>query len=460
MVQQTHVTPPRPTKPPEPNTPATNKNFFAPIAPTDDNSEPDWESDINDIDPPSKLLGDDPHSKAIVQLLKNHSLQARNKISSLRQYLRDEMERHSVESIDAFQWERKQRENAILKFREKNEKGIAERQAALMTIREEMAKDIAATRDATNELSAKLGSGLDKLVDNQSIFQTSTNNTLATIASTVSTITQSTTDSVKAAMTDVTTLMAKEIGTIAETIARVEGDMAALRDIVTSVCTTEMGTPTVPPKPGPADIPIPSTGTSQGHNDDAHSAPTPAAPAEPDFELNGHFGSGLGRPAWAASACHRAILAERASGESLRLDSSASPFSNDCVGDNSGQQPPMEDDPRQTSQERPVYKAQYQNSLGYALATGYVKPTHHDEELSGGRITSPRNADHRRQTMMNKVNPLDIERLRDTHYHGGNDGFVPLTMTVVHRCGYTEVNTTDVITSYQTIVLVHEFVLG
>jgi hypothetical protein len=459
-VQQTHVTPPRPTKPPEPNNPATKGNFFAPIAPTDDNSEPDWESDIDDddIDPPPELQGDDPHSKAIVKLLKAHSIQARNKISSLRQYLRDEMERHSVDTMEAFQWEREQRERAIMSLREKNEKEIADRQAALMTIREEMAKDMAATRDANNELSATLGSGLDKLVENQSMFQTSTNGTLATIASTVSTITQSTTDSVAAAMTGVTTMMAREIGTIAETIARVEGDMAALRDIVTSARPTDMGTPTVPPEPGPTETPIPPT--KIGGTTETPSDPAPAAD-EPNFELNGNLGSGLGRPAWAASARHRAALAARASGETLRLDSSASPFSTAPAGDTSGQQPPRQDAHQNNDQgARQEHKAQYQNSLGYAIATGYVKPTHHDEESSGGRIISPRNADRRRQAMLNKVSPLDIERLGDIHYHGGVEGFVPLTMTVVHRCGYTEINTADVITSYQTIIHVHEFVLG
>ncbi len=92
------VTPTSPTKPPEPEGLATplKGNFFGALASNDDEtgsktSEPNWESDINDIKTPPER-GDDPHLKAIVKMLKDHGRKAKMKISSLRQYLCDEME--------------------------------------------------------------------------------------------------------------------------------------------------------------------------------------------------------------------------------------------------------------------------------------------------------------------------------------------------------------------------------
>jgi hypothetical protein len=279
-----HVTLNRPTKPPEPTTPAAllKNNFFAPIAPTNNdgskNSESDWESDIDDGDPPPELLGADPHSKAIVKMLQDHHREATSKILLLCRYLLNEMKGHSDETLQAFQWERGQRENALMSLWkqnkkeiaalwEKNEKEIADRQAVLMSIWEGIAKDIADTHRANKELLANLASikhlmdtnakknqsTFDKIAENQSIFQATTNGTLATTATTVSSITQFTTDSVEAAVTGDTTLMVKEIGNIADTIARVEGDMAILRNLVTLVRTTQVDAPTVPTETGPTE---------------------------------------------------------------------------------------------------------------------------------------------------------------------------------------------------------------
>jgi hypothetical protein len=61
--------------------------------------------------------------------------------------------------------------------------------------------------------------------------------------------------------------------------------------------------------------------------------------------------------------------------------------------------------------------------------------------------------------MANKVSLLDIAGLGDKCYHGGEEGYVPLTMNIVHRCSYTEINSSDVITSYQNIIHIHNFVL-
>jgi hypothetical protein len=42
-----------------------------------------------------------------------------------------------------------------------------------------------------------------------------------------------------------------------------------------------------------------------------------------------------------------------------------------------------------------------------------------EEESLGGEIISPRNADRRRQALVDKISPLDIARLGNVRYHGG-----------------------------------------
>ena len=74
----------------------------------------------------------------------------------------------------------------------------------------------------------------------------------------------------------------------------------------------------------------------------------------------------------------------------------------------------------------------------------------------GGAISSPRNLDRRRQAATARVSQFDIAALADAQYHGGSEGYCPLTPALIHRCGYTAINTVDVISSYNEIVLVHE----
>jgi hypothetical protein len=521
---------------------------------------------------------------------------------------------------------REQNEKEITVLREKNEKEIADRQAALMSIREGIAKDIANTHRANNKLLANLASikhlidtnakknqsTFDKIVENQSIFQATTNGTLATIATRVSSITQSTTDSVEAAVMGVTKLMVKEIGNIADTIARVEGDMAILRNLVTLVQTTQVDAPTVPTKTGPtecsdnngvppnlppgtgllslqdvldsedappslshglaslslqeriqilddADVqphnamrgpspgfwslqdqmnardnlddadgrphnathgpspgfwslqerrhandatygwstpemgptsddtgacaahqapsalrgqlkspsdpsgffgsrlginnptrapkpgtPIPTDGSTDWNGGVASSASAPTVDV-PDFELNEHFGSGFGQPdasrdAWAASARQRKSLAATSSGATPQMDSHRP------IGITVGDHHSMKNGLRQDNQApaQPSW-GQYQNSRGYDMASGYTRPYHPDEELAGGCISSPCRADCKRQAMEDRVSPLDIAGLGDKQYHGGDGGYVPLTMHLVHQCGYTKLNSSDII---------------
>jgi hypothetical protein len=58
-----------------------------------------------------------------------------------------------------------------------------------------------------------------------------------------------------------------------------------------------------------------------------------------------------------------------------------------------------------------------------------------------------------------KISPLDVVQLENAQYHGGTKGYEPLTMSVVHHCGYTEINLNCVILSYNEIINLHDYVL-
>jgi hypothetical protein len=59
-----------------------------------------------------------------------------------------------------------------------------------------------------------------------------------------------------------------------------------------------------------------------------------------------------------------------------------------------------------------------------------------------------------------KISPMDIVRLGNARYHGGPHGYNPLTMIIVHNCGFTELNTDNIIMSYNEIVYFHTEVLA
>ena len=77
----------------------------------------------------------------------------------------------------------------------------------------------------------------------------------------------------------------------------------------------------------------------------------------------------------------------------------------------------------------------------------------------GGAISSPRHLDRRRQAANARVSQFDIAALADVKYHGGGDGYYPLTPAIIHNCGYTAINTVNVISSYNEMILVHESVM-
>jgi hypothetical protein len=78
-----------------------------------------------------------------------------------------------------------------------------------------------------------------------------------------------------------------------------------------------------------------------------------------------------------------------------------------------------------------------------------------DDDSLGGMIVSPRNADCRRQALAQKISPFDVARLGNIRYHGGTNGYNPLTESIIHRCGYTEIHSSDVLLAYNDIIEVH-----
>jgi hypothetical protein len=77
----------------------------------------------------------------------------------------------------------------------------------------------------------------------------------------------------------------------------------------------------------------------------------------------------------------------------------------------------------------------------------------------GGSISSPRNIDRRCQAATARVSQFDIAALANAKYHGGDEGYYLLTPAIIHKCGFTAINTVDVISSYNEIILVHESML-
>ena len=82
-----------------------------------------------------------------------------------------------------------------------------------------------------------------------------------------------------------------------------------------------------------------------------------------------------------------------------------------------------------------------------------------DNATLGGSISSPRHIDRRRQAANARVSHFDIAALMNIKYHSGGDGYYPLTPAIIHNCGYTAINSVDVISSYNKIILVHESVM-
>ena len=79
--------------------------------------------------------------------------------------------------------------------------------------------------------------------------------------------------------------------------------------------------------------------------------------------------------------------------------------------------------------------------------------------MTPGQIVSPRHVDRRKAATSDCISPQDIAGLATKNYHGGELGFTTLDCRIIHACGYTEINTTDVIGSYNDIILVYEHIV-
>jgi hypothetical protein len=82
-----------------------------------------------------------------------------------------------------------------------------------------------------------------------------------------------------------------------------------------------------------------------------------------------------------------------------------------------------------------------------------------DDASLAGHTISPRNANRWHQALSKKISLLDVAQLENAFYHSGTKGYEPLTMSIVHHCGYTEINTNCVILSYNDIIHLHDHVL-
>jgi hypothetical protein len=74
----------------------------------------------------------------------------------------------------------------------------------------------------------------------------------------------------------------------------------------------------------------------------------------------------------------------------------------------------------------------------------------------GGPIKLPHHADHQRLALKQKKSSCDIKGLANPLYHGEEQGYFSLMEQLIHNCGYTDINTTDVLHSLNDIMLLHQ----
>jgi hypothetical protein len=67
--------------------------------------------------------------------------------------------------------------------------------------------------------------------------------------------------------------------------------------------------------------------------------------------------------------------------------------------------------------------------------------------MTPGQIVLPHHIDCRKATATNRISPHNIAGLANKNYHSGELGFYTLDCKIIHACGYTEINSADVIGS-------------
>lgn len=73
----------------------------------------------------------------------------------------------------------------------------------------------------------------------------------------------------------------------------------------------------------------------------------------------------------------------------------------------------------------------------------------------GGPIKSPSNMERFQQARQRGMSRYDSAALADRDYHGGVRGFDPLTIRIIKNCGYTAINSDDILLCYRDIIHLH-----
>jgi hypothetical protein len=80
--------------------------------------------------------------------------------------------------------------------------------------------------------------------------------------------------------------------------------------------------------------------------------------------------------------------------------------------------------------------------------------------MMGGPIKSPSNIEQFRQARQRGMSQYDTAALANKDYHGGERGFDPLTIRIIKNCGYTAINSDDILLCYRDIIHLHRKTLG
>ncbi len=78
-----------------------------------------------------------------------------------------------------------------------------------------------------------------------------------------------------------------------------------------------------------------------------------------------------------------------------------------------------------------------------------------DYAMMGGPIKSPSNIERFRQARQQGMSRNNTAALADKDYHGGVRGFDPLTIRIIKNCGYTAINSDDILLCYRDIIHLH-----
>jgi hypothetical protein len=82
-----------------------------------------------------------------------------------------------------------------------------------------------------------------------------------------------------------------------------------------------------------------------------------------------------------------------------------------------------------------------------------------DAHTTLGHIVLPRHINRCCIAATTWISPHDIAGLANRNYHGGELGFYTVDCMTIHACGYAEINTANVIGSYNDVILVHEHIV-